>query len=184
MLKWFGVPSGDKPLPPDKLQVQHLVAGRQVFTAESGVPSTADSLAYDPVQRLLAVSFIAESTDTAACSSQAPKRLQPSVPYSNCVKLCCERLGTVLGLQPQVGTEDGRVKVVGTDGVEILLCSTSTDAGTQQLLFLANRGGIVRLDQVTADSMSIVCTKHSNQSPETAARLSQQLQQHQRQLHS
>lgn len=55
MLKLFGLSPGDKPLPRDKLQVQHLVAGKQVFTAQSGVPYTADSLAYDAVQRLLAV---------------------------------------------------------------------------------------------------------------------------------
>jgi hypothetical protein len=35
--------------------VQHLVSGKPVFQAHSGVPFSADSLAYDPVQRLLAV---------------------------------------------------------------------------------------------------------------------------------
>lgn len=48
----------------------------------------------------------------------------------------------------QVGTEEGRVVVVGDDGVELLLGSNSNDAATQQLLFLANRGSVVRLDKV------------------------------------
>lgn len=52
-------------------------------------------------------------------------------------------------MHAQVGTEDGRLKIVGSDGVEILLGTGSSDAGTQQLVSAANRAGIVRLDKVT-----------------------------------
>lgn len=49
----------------------------------------------------------------------------------------------------QVSTADGRVKVLGQEGVEGLLISALLDlAPTQQLLFAHNRGGLVRLDQV------------------------------------
>jgi hypothetical protein len=49
----------------------------------------------------------------------------------------------------QVSTSDGRVKILGQEGVEGLLISSLLDpASTQQLLFAHNRGGLVRLDQV------------------------------------
>eukprot|EP00878_Enallax_costatus_P027200 GHUV01029262.1.p1 GENE.GHUV01029262.1~~GHUV01029262.1.p1 ORF type:complete len:638 (+),score=216.01 GHUV01029262.1:649-2562(+) len=51
------------------------------------------------------------------------------------------------GTHVQVGTEDGRVKVVGADGVELLLGVGGNGAGTQQLVSAANRAGIVRLDK-------------------------------------
>lgn len=58
MLKFLGLSwdgEGARPLPPDRLQVKHLTSGKPVFQAHSGVPVTSDSLAYEPVQRLLAV---------------------------------------------------------------------------------------------------------------------------------
>jgi hypothetical protein len=49
----------------------------------------------------------------------------------------------------QVSTRDGRIKVLGQEGVEGLLNSALLEpAHTQQLLFAQNRGGLVRLDQV------------------------------------
>lgn len=57
MLRWLGLArdDGGNKLPRDSLAVQHLVSGKPVFQAHSGVPFNADSLAYEPVQRLLAV---------------------------------------------------------------------------------------------------------------------------------
>jgi hypothetical protein len=57
MLRWLGLSRDDgaNKLPRDSLAVQHLVSGKPVFQAHSGVPYSADSLAYEPVQRLLAV---------------------------------------------------------------------------------------------------------------------------------
>jgi hypothetical protein len=57
MFKWLGLArdDGSNKLPRDTLAVQHLVSGKPVFQAHSGVPFSADSLAYEPVQRLLAV---------------------------------------------------------------------------------------------------------------------------------
>ena len=52
-------------------------------------------------------------------------------------------------LPVQVGTEDGRVKVVGADGVELLLGIGGSGACTHQLVTAAHRAGIVRLDKVT-----------------------------------
>jgi hypothetical protein len=65
----------------------------------------------------------------------------------------------------QVSTSDGRIKVLGQDGLELsLYCSSSGSSNyscgdakpqyspcpcsTQQLLFLPNKGGIVRLNKV------------------------------------
>lgn len=69
------------------------------FVAHSGIPEAADSLAYEPIQRLLAV-----------------------------------------------GTKDGRLKIVGSSGVEKLLLSDKPGC-TRQLLFLTNRGTVVRLEE-------------------------------------
>ncbi|GMH38758.1 hypothetical protein BSKO_06642 [Bryopsis sp. KO-2023] len=68
------------------------------FIAHSGIPEAADSLAYEPIQRLLAV-----------------------------------------------GTSDGRIKVLGQHGVEKLLQS-ETPEGSRQILFLTNRGTVVRVE--------------------------------------
>lgn len=134
MLKLFGLSREPEPtLPDDCLSPScHLLRGRAVFQAQAGIPATADGLAYDPVQRLLAVSVL--------------QQLQSSVPRSwagvlNCCPVSCTTA--------QVSTADGRVKVLGQEGVEGLLVSSLHDpAPTQQLLFAHNRGGLVRLDQV------------------------------------
>lgn len=57
MLKLFGISREPEPvLPDDTLSpTSHLLRGRSVFQAQAGIPTTADGLAYDPVQRLLAV---------------------------------------------------------------------------------------------------------------------------------
>ena len=68
----------------------------------AGVPSTSDSLAYEPFQQLLAL-----------------------------------------------GTSEGRIKVIGKQGVEKTLQSASKRPyGTRQLLFLPNCGVLVRVSEV------------------------------------
>lgn len=63
----------------------------------------------------------------------------------------------------QVSTSDGRIKVLGHEGVEGLLLSTLVDpAPTQQLVFASNRGGLVRLDQVRCPMACVSsCMLHS-----------------------
>lgn len=52
------------------------------------------------------------------------------------------------GVRPlQVGTSDGRVKVVGREGVEAAIPSLSS-TGTRHLQFLPNRGAVLRVNQV------------------------------------
>lgn len=43
---------------PDKLRTESLVAPEDVLLSASGVPATADSVAYEPVQKLLAVRHV------------------------------------------------------------------------------------------------------------------------------
>lgn len=47
----------------------------------------------------------------------------------------------------QVGTEDGRVKLIGQQGVEATMRSGSSRAGTRHLCFLPNRGAILRVNE-------------------------------------
>lgn len=58
MLKLLGINREAEPqLPNDQLEpTRQLKRGKSVLEAQAGIPSTADGLAYDPVQRLLAVS--------------------------------------------------------------------------------------------------------------------------------
>ncbi len=56
MLRLFNLACEDTPLPKDRLQVENLVSGKALLQAQSGIPFSSDSLAYEPVQRLLAVS--------------------------------------------------------------------------------------------------------------------------------
>ena len=46
-----------------------------------------------------------------------------------------------------MGTSDGRVKIIGREGVEASIASFS-QSGTQHIEFLHNRGVILRLNQV------------------------------------
>lgn len=46
-----------------------------------------------------------------------------------------------------MGTSDGRVKIIGREGVEAAIASFS-QSGTQHIEFLHNRGVILRLNQV------------------------------------
>lgn len=49
----------------------------------------------------------------------------------------------------QVGTSDGRVKLFGKEGVEVTLHSSSRKHhATRQLLFLQNKGIVIRISQV------------------------------------
>ena len=71
---------------------------------DAGVPPTADSLAYEPIQQLLAV-----------------------------------------------GTSEGRIKLIGKQGVEKTLQSASKRPyATRQLLFLPNYGVLVRVSEVSS----------------------------------
>ncbi len=47
----------------------------------------------------------------------------------------------------QLGTSDGRVKVVGQEGVEMSIVSPSP-SGTKHLQFLAGRGAVLRVNLV------------------------------------
>jgi hypothetical protein len=130
MLKLFGINRDPEPvLPDDTLSpASHLLRGKTVFQTQAGIPTSADGLAYDPVQRLLAV-----STSSGNCQLQSTE---------SCVQ-------TASAVVMQVSTSDGRIKVLGQEGVEGLLISALLEpAATQQLLFVQNRGGLVRLDQV------------------------------------
>ncbi|CAD7704413.1 unnamed protein product [Ostreobium quekettii] len=80
------------------------------LVAHSGIPSTADALAYEAVQRLLAV-----------------------------------------------GTLDGRIKLLGGSGVESLLFCKDRQP-TQQLLFLTNRGGLLRLSKLGSIELWSLCS--------------------------
>jgi hypothetical protein len=133
MLKLLGISREAEPqLPNDQLEPNYqLKRGKSVFQAQAGIPSTADGLAYDPVQRLLAV----RTSHPRMCSLCLLSTLHVT---SNCLLLL------------QVSTSDGRIKVLGQERVEGLLVSAVTDhQPTKQLLFVPNRGGLIRLDQVS-----------------------------------
>eukprot|EP00798_Chlamydomonas_sp_ICE-L_P027511 gene27511-2513_t len=86
---------------PDKLNADALANEAEVLLGVSGVPKSADSLAYESSQQLLAV-----------------------------------------------GTSDGRVKLIGQLGVEKTLFSASKRPfGTRQLLFVKNRGLLLRVSE-------------------------------------
>ncbi|GBF90962.1 hypothetical protein Rsub_03817 [Raphidocelis subcapitata] len=55
LLSCLGGGSG-APLPPDRLRIEHLASGAGALQAASGLPAACDALAYEPTQRLLAVS--------------------------------------------------------------------------------------------------------------------------------
>lgn len=136
MLKLLGIQRGEEVVLPDDLMIptQSLKRGRSVYQSQAGIPATADSLAYDPVQRLLAVSLqynspASNTTDSTSLNSAAHAALQ-------------------------VGSGDGRVKILGQEGVEGLLISSFLDpAPTKQLLYAQNRGGLIRLDEVRQMSL-------------------------------
>ena len=53
----------------------------------------------------------------------------------------------------QVATSDGRIKLVGQDGVEVTACSSSP-AGTKYLQFLPKKGALLRVTKVCLASWS------------------------------
>ena len=63
--------------------------------------------------------------------------------------------GRLVHCPMQVGTSDGRVKIMGQEGVECSIVSLS-QAGTQQIDFLPNRGALVRLNQAGRDALLIL----------------------------
>ena len=78
MLKLLGIQRGEEVVLPDDTMAptQALKRGRAVYQSQAGIPTTADALAYDPVQRLLAVSlqyrlpFECSSSNCHNCSEQ------------------------------------------------------------------------------------------------------------------
>ena len=62
-------------------------------------------------------------------------------------KACSSVVVRCVAVGPQVGTSDGRVKIIGREGVEAAVASFS-QSGTQHIEFLHNRGVILRLNQV------------------------------------
>ena len=58
-----------------------------------------------------------------------------------------------------MGTSDGRVKIIGREGVEAAIASFS-QSGTQHIEFLHNRGVILRLNQVSTppSQRQLLCT--------------------------
>ncbi|KAF8064591.1 hypothetical protein HT031_003392 [Scenedesmus sp. PABB004] len=150
MLRLLGI--ADEALPPDRLRVQQLAQGRAVFQAQAGVPEAADALAYEPTQRLLAVSGRRRTAGAGGGAAGAAARaallaraLERSPPTA-----------ATAAPPRQVGTADGRVKLLGADGVERCVFSaspaagTAGAAGTAALLFVPHRGGVLRLDAVRA----------------------------------
>ena len=85
----------------DRLQLSDLNPHKSLLAGLSGIPVTADSCAYEPIQKLLAV-----------------------------------------------GTNDGRIKIFGQEGVERAVLSTRGAKATRQLQFLFNRGVLLRLCRV------------------------------------
>lgn len=81
----------------------------------------------------------------------AAARLPPllhTLPLWPCTAWQGRRFARV-GMYPvQVGTNDGRVKIIGKPGVEVTMRSTSR-APTKYLGFLANKGGVLRVTQVS-----------------------------------
>eukprot|EP00877_Chromochloris_zofingiensis_P001873 jgi/Chrzof1/11687/Cz06g05130.t1 len=102
-MKFFQFKGSDSAqnLPADRIQRKDLASGTACLQSQSGIPYTADCCAYEPIQRLLAVS-----------------------------------------------TSDGRIKIIGKEGVERnMKTAARMPEATRQLKFLYNRGIIVRVDQ-------------------------------------
>lgn len=60
----------------------------------------------------------------------------------------------------QVGTTDGRLKLIGRRGVEVLLVGDDA-SGTRQLLFLSGKGALARVTEVSAPRQLAGClTSH------------------------
>jgi hypothetical protein len=64
-MKLFGWGDAAPGLPPDRLRPEQLAIGAQCLLAASGVPLASDCCAYEPTQRLLAVSALAAGLCTA-----------------------------------------------------------------------------------------------------------------------
>lgn len=69
---------------------------------------------------------------------------------------------------PQVGTLDGRVKLIGKPGVEVTLRSTSRSP-TKYLGFLPNKGAVLRVTQVRAAPRAAARNAAAAQPRHTAA---------------
>lgn len=59
----------------------------------------------------------------------------------------------------QLGTSDGRVKVVGQEGVEMSIVSPSP-SGTKHLQFLPGRGAVLRVNLVRIRPVPLACLRH------------------------
>jgi hypothetical protein len=63
LFSWLGGGSGGAALPPDRLRIEHLASGTATLQAATGLPAACDALAYEPTQRLLAVSRLQAAVD-------------------------------------------------------------------------------------------------------------------------
>jgi hypothetical protein len=86
-------------------------------------------------------------------------------PYRGCWRYECavESIKFVSGMPSpplvgrQISTSDGRVRITGKDGVERTLRTANgfIPEPTKQLMFLLNRGVIIRLDQVRSSGRNL-----------------------------
>lgn len=121
----------------DKLSSSAVAAQ---FFGHAGLPAATDSLAYEPVQRILAVSVTIQLSVPLHLA-----RLQKALTYLEC--------------HLQIATSDGRVKFVGQDGVECTASSASPSA-TKYLQFLPKKGALLRVTEVLLQK----CPRHPHHS--------------------
>lgn len=113
----------------DKLTTDDVPCTCQL-QCDSGIPYTADSCAYEPIQKLLAVRGILLSRQQIAYGRHGPI------------------IAALAALQ--IATSDGRVKLLGKQGVEKTLYSVSqVPYGTRQLDFVDNRAILYRVSEVS-----------------------------------
>ena len=172
---------GKTTLPEDTLTAQDL---SPVFVGQSGLPREADALAYDPVQRLLAVRMCActasgEASGQIADYTQGcvdtwqliglaqawsgPTHLHLALYLVSLVSLVSEQHPQPLCLELrglQVASTDGRVLLFGRDGVEQTLPSP-TSAATAGLFFLPAKDSLLRITTVRTGLMFLFGGHHS-----------------------
>ena len=165
---------GKTTLPEDTLTAQDL---SPVFVGQSGLPREADALAYDPVQRLLAVrkcactgSSEAIPADGRSCviytaadeAGSGFSRDQPACILHYTLSAWSARAALSRTSSPhlwlqirslQVGSTDGRVLLFGRDGVEQTLPSP-TSVATAGLFFLPAKDSLLRITTVRTGLMT------------------------------
>ena len=56
----------------------------------------------------------------------------------------------------QIGSKDGRIKIVGREGVEATL-SSETPSSTRYMQFLTGRGVLLRITEVCSSTLDLAC---------------------------